>query len=289
MPGPASTESRWAPTTMVRSLLPRGESAITLNSSLGVVVASTTIRTVAPGAPASSAPMVAADHRCGDVVVGRSGGGERSLAVLEAVVEDQRRRRARIKGVLVLLRERAGTALDQRDRSRRHVVEVRRVTPADGRARAAGRRNHGVAGHEDRTRDVARAGELRDDVVGVLDVGGLVARVGALESRRTVQRPGREVERVESDPVSGPAQSVGHVLDRGVVARRRCSAIAIVGDGDVLERPLVLEDAVDGHSVAEIPGVDPVDGGGDWCGDQYRRQRGHGRDKGSLHPFPPLG
>jgi hypothetical protein len=40
-----------------------------------------------------------------------------------------------------------------------------------------------------------------------------------------------------------------------------------------LKRPLVLENAVEGHTAAQIAGVDLVDGRGHWSEEQGRRQR----------------
>jgi len=59
IPGPSGTESRWAPTTTVRSARPPGESAITLLVSVGVMRVEVATRTVTgPDCvwPYSSAP-----------------------------------------------------------------------------------------------------------------------------------------------------------------------------------------------------------------------------------------
>ena len=80
MPGPSATESRWAPTTIVRSLSPLGLSAITFISSLGVIVALTAIRTVRAASVVQRQADVIADHHRRDRVVERRGRGDRRLA-----------------------------------------------------------------------------------------------------------------------------------------------------------------------------------------------------------------
>ena len=60
--------------------------------------------------------------------------------------------------------------------------------------------------------------------------------------------------------VAGPLEPVQDVLDRGVLAGRDRDAGAAVGDRDVLQRTFVLQDPVDGHGLAQLLGVDLVDG-----------------------------
>ena len=55
--GPSSTESRWAPTTVVRSGLPVGLSAIRLYCTVSVVVASTANVSVRVEGTARGAPL----------------------------------------------------------------------------------------------------------------------------------------------------------------------------------------------------------------------------------------
>ena len=116
MPGPASTESRWAPTTTTLFGSPFGESAITfvvLRVSEKVEVVRWTCTGPALVAAYSSAPVgeVEADHR--DGAGGPERPGEGFVAARLALVEDGNRGVAGILGVLCLHREVAGPALDQ--------------------------------------------------------------------------------------------------------------------------------------------------------------------------------
>ena len=231
---------------------------------------------------------VVADHRGGDRHALRRGDEQRILTALEAVVEDQRGSSALIQRVLVLLRERAGTALHQRDRSIRHAGEVRRIAPARRGARPAGWWHDRVARDENRPGHLPAGRELRDDVVGVLDPD-LRARADALERRRAVLLPLRKVERVECHLVAGAAHAVRDVLDRCVVAGECRCAVAVVCDRDVLERPLVLENAVEGHSAAQLARIDLVDGRGHGSEKQGSRQRDDHHGQALPHPFPLCG
>ena len=100
-------------------------------------------------------------------------------------------------------------------------------------------------------------------------------RVGTdpLEGRVAVLLPLREIERVKRDAVAGAAQSVRDVLDRRVVAGERGCTVAAARNRDVLERSLVLENAVEGHAATQIAGADLVDGRGHGSEEQGRCKR----------------
>ena len=233
MPGPSATESRWAPTTIVRSLLPLRESAITLYCAIGVVVASTTMWSGhrAACAWASSSPTSLLVMAAGMSMSWRRRDEERRLAALEAVVEDQRRGGARVLGVLVLLHERAGAALHQRDRARRIPAKSAGSQPLDRRARlrrAAESRCCPAtkigAGH------VTAGRELGHDVVGVLDPGlasGLVR--SSVDGRSSPSRRSRTGRATRGNR---RAQTVGRSRPRrrspgDVAARLPSLAVAI--------------------------------------------------------------
>ena len=138
MPGPSGTESRWAPHhDRAASSAPHGVSDhVELLVGRGGGIDADADRGPRSGGELLS--DVVADDRRRDVVVESGGGGQRSLAAIEAVVEDQRRCCTGVDRVVVLLRERAGAALDQRHRTGRDAGEVRRITAAVRGTRATG-------------------------------------------------------------------------------------------------------------------------------------------------------
>ena len=235
MPGPSSTESRWAPTTIVRSAfaLPRVGDHVVLRDRCGRGVDDNVDASPGPSAPGrtSSSPTSLVIMIAGIVDVRRRRDEQRILTAREAVVEDQRRDRAGVVGVLVLLHERAGAALHQRD--------LAGWPPAKSAGVAAAHRR---AGPTRRERRCCRRRRPR-------------------RSRRRRRRTGRRCSRcprprscgaglirssvdgpffshcAKSNPssvtsVAGGPQPLRDVGDRGVVARRRRGALAVVRDRD---------------------------------------------------------
>ncbi len=272
MPGPSSTESRWAPTTTVRSSRPVGVSAMHVRrrrrDGLGVhgdphgdrlAARDPVVELLADGErrPDDRDVVLRRVERAGDdaepVVV----------RVVVALVEDDDGDGARSLCGLGLLAERAGAALDERDRARREpgVVGCRAAA-----RRAARRRDRDPAGEGQRRREVARAGVVHGRVLAVepLDVGLGVGR-DALERAR-VEDELVVGEVLDRDLVARLGQEVGHVVDGSGVAGRARRAGPTVGVGDRLERGFVLHDPGDGDRVPQCGRVGPD------CGRAERRQ-----------------
>ena len=153
IPGPSSTESRWAPSTIVRSGSPASVSAIRLCwVTFSVVV--DTLNVIVTG-PACDRVVDLRTH--GRARHRHRNRGERLRADLErlltiraTVVEDQHRSGAERLGQRDLLHEEAVSALDQRDLAGQvDTCPVRRFAAARTGARTARRRNHDVVSSRD--------------------------------------------------------------------------------------------------------------------------------------------
>ena len=225
MPGPSSTESRWPPTTIVRSLSPDLVSAVRLYSVTSVVVVDRLNVTFTAPAVYSASPTSLLTIATGMAVNGFAPIGSALLAIRVApVVEHEHRRGAERLGQGDLVRERAGAALDQRDLAVQVLAgPVGLLAAVRACAGAPGGRQLGRSGGHDRRGHVPGAGELGDDVVAAADrrVALGVGRAAlALQQRRAVLLPAGELERHALGLVARPLQPPLDVLQRCQVAGR---------------------------------------------------------------------
>ena len=295
IPGPAGTESRCPPTTTFLSTVaaPARRDHVVLAAGDRARVDDNPDGRVLTGLVQVEQLLAQPEVRAngGDRVVRlRTARDHVRAARRVALVEENHSHRSGLKRLVQLLDERARATLDQRDRA---LGLGRVVLRLAARVRRVGRRarDHDVVGGHHRRLHVARAREReRDEVDGGIVVVGLRSRnvrdlVGArlLEDRGRVLLPRREVERLEAHAVTGLVKSVGHVLDGRVVPNGRRRAIALMGVGDPLELPLVLEDSIQRYCPAQL--LRFVEGvGRGRRGDREQRREHAGKQVTDLHP-----
>ena len=156
--------------------------------------------------------------------------------------------------------------------SGRRRSEVRGLA-ARRAARLRGRRDQDVVGRDDRAGHVAAAGVLE----GLRLV--VVRRRGDL--RATPGARARKKGKVNSCTLTlyRPSSAVGHVLRRRVVPRRARRPGPVVLVGDPLQHALMRENPVDGDRLADLLGIDVVDGR---CRRRHEQTQGH-RNGGSSN------
>ena len=262
MPGPASTESRWAPTTTVRSARPVGVSARTLDDSVVMTRACTATRTLTVASRLDHAEKLLADGEGGadhrQRHLGRIERPEDSADPIVAriripLVEDDDGSRARGLCVRRLLAEGAGAALDQCDRSSRKAVEVGCRAAARSATR---RRDHDPACRNEAGGDIIATGVVHRRELAVLQIRPR-RRARPLEDRRRRLFEAIEDEVLDGHEITGSPHLVCDVSDGLGVAQAsvdagRMAELSNARLSELLEVRQVAVDVRDRHGRPQL-------------------------------------